>query len=49
MMMCIGQNVMETESDFLKTLSSVRYWKVEESNLQLLDSERKPLMRFGSR
>ena len=49
MMACIQQNVMETESDFLKTLSSVRFWKVAESNLQLLDGERKPLMRFESR
>ncbi len=49
MMACIQEHVMETESAFLKTLSSVRYWKVEDSDLQLLDGEHKPLMRFESR
>lgn len=46
MMACIQQSVMDTEGEFLKALSSVRYWKVEGSDLQLLDSRHKPLMRF---
>lgn len=48
LMACVQENVMETESAFLKALSSVRYWKVEGSDLQLLDNERKQLMRFSA-
>jgi putative lipoprotein len=46
MMMCIHEDVMNTEGAFLKALSSVRYWKVTDSNLQLLDSGHKTLMQF---
>jgi putative lipoprotein len=47
MMMCIHEDVMQTESTFLKTLSSVRYWKAADSDLLFLDSNHKTLMRFG--